>query len=125
LSLSMMPGCTSGRLVCMTTSARRADYYLSVRSPMPVAQLQEQFPPVQGRQSRSCQKHRQFIAGGRSSDAAASCAGSHSTAPGKPVFQPRCLPSSGDEMLQSGTCMFYVPGMLGEPELELFAVLRT
>ena len=23
------------------------------------------------------------------------------------------------EMLQSGTCMFYVPGMLGEPELEL------
>ena len=29
------------------------------------------------------------------------------------------------EMLQSGTCMFYVPGMLGEPELELFAVLRT
>ncbi|AVJ80070.1 hypothetical protein CSC02_1626 [Enterobacter hormaechei subsp. hoffmannii] len=29
------------------------------------------------------------------------------------------------EMLQGGTCMFYVPGMLGEPELELFAVLRT
>ncbi|MCP6059079.1 type VI secretion system baseplate subunit TssK, partial [Klebsiella pneumoniae] len=29
------------------------------------------------------------------------------------------------EMFQSGTCMFYVPGMLAEPELELFAVLRT
>ncbi len=29
------------------------------------------------------------------------------------------------EMLQSGSCLFYVPGMLGEPELELFAVLRT
>lgn len=29
------------------------------------------------------------------------------------------------DMLESGNCMFYVPGMLGEPELELFAVLRT
>lgn len=29
------------------------------------------------------------------------------------------------DMLESGCCMFYVPGMLGEPELELFAVLRT
>lgn len=28
-------------------------------------------------------------------------------------------PPLATEMLQSGTCMFYVPGMLGEPELEL------
>jgi type VI secretion system protein ImpJ len=44
IELSMMPGFTSGRLVCMTRLREGADYYLSVRSPMPVAQLQEQFP---------------------------------------------------------------------------------
>jgi hypothetical protein len=42
----------------------------------------------------------------------------------KTSISPRCVPS-GAEMLESGTCMFYTPGMLGEPELELFAVLRT
>ncbi|MNR58988.1 hypothetical protein D3C85_1801340 [compost metagenome] len=28
-------------------------------------------------------------------------------------------------MLDSGHCVFYTPGTLGEPELELFVVLRT
>jgi type VI secretion system protein ImpJ len=28
-------------------------------------------------------------------------------------------------MFESGSCMFYVPGTLGDPELELFAVLRS
>jgi type VI secretion system protein ImpJ len=32
---------------------------------------------------------------------------------------------AAQEMLESGSCMFYTPGTLGEPELELFAVLRT
>ncbi len=28
-------------------------------------------------------------------------------------------------MLLEGSCVFYVPGLLGDPELELFAVLRS
>jgi type VI secretion system protein ImpJ len=103
-----------------------ADYYLSVRSPMPVAQLQEQFP-------RQCKvgspDHVRGIV--------------NSSRVGVPLTPLRHVPAAiplrlenqyfsldvshalGAEMLQSGTCMFYVPGMLGEPELELFAVLRT
>lgn len=103
-----------------------ADYYLSVRSPMPVAQLQEQFP-------------RQCKAG--SPDHVRSIV--NSSRVGIPLTPLRHVPAAiplrlenqyfsldvshplAIEMLQSGTCMFYVPGMLGEPELELFAVLRT
>jgi len=103
-----------------------ADYYLSVRSPMPVAQLQEQFP-------RQCKvgspDHVRGIV--------------NSSRVGVPLTPLRHVPAAiplrlenqyfsldvshplAAEMLQSGTCMFYVPGMLGEPELELFAVLRT
>jgi type VI secretion system protein ImpJ len=103
-----------------------ADYYLSVRSPMPVAQLQEQFP-------------RQCKAG--SPDYVRGIV--NSSRVGVPLTPLRHVPAAiplrlenqyfsldvthplAAEMLQSGTCMFYVPGMLGEPELELFAVLRT
>ncbi|WP_425009881.1 type VI secretion system baseplate subunit TssK [Pantoea agglomerans] len=103
-----------------------ADYYLSVRSPMPVAQLQEQFP-------RQCKvgspDHVRGIV--------------NSSRVGVPLTPLRHVPAAiplrlenqyfsldvshplATEMLQGGTCMFYVPGMLGEPELELFAVLRT
>ncbi|MEJ8322505.1 type VI secretion system baseplate subunit TssK [Kosakonia sacchari] len=103
-----------------------ADYYLSVRSPMPVAQLQEQFP-------RQCKvgspDHVRGIV--------------NSSRIGVPLTPLRHVPAAiplrlenqyfsldishplAVEMLQSGCCMFYVPGMLGEPELELFAVLRT
>ena len=103
-----------------------ADYYLSVRSPLPVAQLQEQFP-------RQCKvgspDHVRGIV--------------NSSRVGVPLTPLRHVPAAiplrlenqyfsldlshplATEMLQSGTCMFYVPGMLGEPELELFAVLRT
>ncbi|HEX4503765.1 MAG TPA: type VI secretion system baseplate subunit TssK [Scandinavium sp.] len=103
-----------------------ADYYLSVRSPMPVAQLQEQFP-------RQCKvgspDHVRGIV--------------NSSKLGVPLKPLRHVPAAiplrlenqyfsldvshplAAEMLQSGSCMFYVPGMLGEPELELFAVLRT
>ena len=42
--------------------------------------------------------------------AIASCAGGDPAASGKSVFQPRCVPPLATEMLQSGTCMFYVPG---------------
>lgn len=103
-----------------------ADYYLSVRSPMPAAQLQEQFP-------RQCKvgspDHVRGIV--------------NSSKLGVPLTPLRHVPAAiplrlenqyfsldvshplATEMLQSGSCMFYVPGMLGEPELELFAVLRT
>lgn len=103
-----------------------ADYYLSVRSPMPVAQLQEQFP-------RQCKVG--------SPDHVRSIV--NSSRVGVPLTPLRHVPAAiplrlenqyfsldvthplAAEMLQSGCCMFYVPGMLGEPELELFAVLRT
>lgn len=103
-----------------------ADYYLSVRSSLSAAQLQEQFP-------RQCKvgspDHVRGIV--------------NSSRIGVPLTPLRHVPAAvplrlenqyfsldvthplATEMLHSGTCMFYVPGMLGELELELFAVLRT
>ncbi|MNV23534.1 hypothetical protein D3C71_1145480 [compost metagenome] len=93
---------------------------------MPVAQLQEQFP-------RQCKVG--------SPDHVRSIV--NSSRVGVPLTPLRHVPAAiplrlenqyfsldvshplATEMLQGGTCMFYVPGMLGEPELELFAVLRT
>ncbi len=103
-----------------------ADFYLSVRSPLPVAQLQEQFP----RQCKIGSPH--YV-----TDLVNS---SQQGIPLKPLRHvPAAIPlrlenqyfaldlshPAAREMLSSGSCMFYVPGMLGEPELELFAVLRT
>lgn len=103
-----------------------ADYYLSVRSPLPAAQLQEQLP-LQCRVG--------------SPDYVMSIV--NSSQRGIPLKPLRHVPAAiplrlenqyfaldlthpvAAEMLESGSCMFYVPGMLGEPELELFAVLRT
>lgn len=103
-----------------------ADYYLSVRSHIPVAQLQEQFP-------------RQCKAG--SPDYVTSLV--NASRQGIPLKALRHVPAAiplrlenqyfsldlshpaAQEMLQSGSCMFYTPGTLGEPELELYAVLRT
>lgn len=103
-----------------------ADYYLSVRSSMSGVQLQEQFP-------RQCKVG--------SPDHVRSIV--NSSRVGVPLMPLRHVPAAiplrlenqyfsldvshplAIEMLQSGTCMFYVPGMLCEPELELFAVLRT
>lgn len=103
-----------------------ADYYLSVRSPLPAAQLQEQFP-------RQCKVG--------SPDYVTSLVNtSRQGIPLKPLSHvPAAIPlrlenqyfsldlahPAAQEMLASGSCMFYVPGTLGEPELELFAVLRT
>ncbi|KNC11113.1 type VI secretion protein [Klebsiella sp. RIT-PI-d] len=103
-----------------------ADYYLSVRSAATVAQLQEQFP-------RQCKVG--------SPDHVRSIV--NSSRIGVPLIPLRHVPAAiplrlenqyfsldisdpvAIDMLESGNCMFYVPGMLGEPELELFAVLRT
>ena len=103
-----------------------ADYYLSVRSPLSAARLQEQVP-------RQCKVG--------SPDHVRSIV--NSSRVGVPLVPLRHVPAAiplrlenqyfsldvshplALDMLQSGICMFYVPGMLGEPELELFAVLRT
>lgn len=103
-----------------------ADYYLSVRSPIPVAQLQEQFP-------QQCRVG--------SPDFVTSLV--NASRQGIPLKALRHVPAAiplrlenqyfsldlshpaAKEMLESGSCMFYTPGMLGEPELELYAVLRT
>lgn len=103
-----------------------ADFYLSVRSQIPVAQLQEQFP-------------RQCKAG--SPDYVTSLVNaSRQGIPLKPLRHvPAAIPlrlenqyfsldlshPAARKMLESGNCMFYTPGTLGEPELELYAVLRT
>ncbi|MDN8541642.1 type VI secretion system baseplate subunit TssK [Erwinia sp. BC051422] len=103
-----------------------ADFYLSVRSPLPAAQLQEQFP-------RQCKVGSPDYVTGLVN-------ASQQGIPLKPLHHvPAAIPlrlenqyfaldlshPAAAEMLASGNCMFYVPGMLGEPELELFAVLRT
>ncbi|MTD29070.1 type VI secretion system baseplate subunit TssK [Erwinia sorbitola] len=103
-----------------------ADFYLSVRSSLPAAQLQEQFP-------RQCKVGSPDHINGLV----------NSSLHGIPLKPLRHVPAAiplrlenqyfsldlshpaAAEMLASGSCMFYVPGMLGEPELELFAVLRT
>lgn len=103
-----------------------ADFYLSVRSPLPAAQLQEQFP-------RQCKVGSPDYVTGLV----------NSSRQGIPLQPLRHIPAAiplrlenqyfaldlshpaAREMLENGSCMFYVPGMLGEPELELFAVLRT
>ena len=103
-----------------------ADYYLSVRSLIPVAQLQEQFP-------LQCKVG--------SPDFVTSLV--NTSRQGIPLRPLRHVPAAiplrlenqyfsldlshpaAQEMLESGNCMFYTPGMLGEPELELYAVLRT
>ena len=103
-----------------------ADYYLSVRSHMPMAQLQEQFP-------RQCKV-------GSPDYVTSLVNASRQGIPLKPLRHvPAAIPlrlenqyfsldlthPAAQEMLESGSCMFYTPGTLGEPELELFAVLRT
>ncbi|MFD1804708.1 type VI secretion system baseplate subunit TssK [Mixta tenebrionis] len=103
-----------------------ADYYLSVRSPLPVAQLQEQFP-------RQCKV-------GSPDYVTSLVNASRQGIPLRPLRHvPAAIPlrlenqyfsldlshPAAQEMLESGSCMFYTPGTLGEPELELYAVLRT
>lgn len=103
-----------------------ADYYLSVRSSQPVAQLLEQFP-------RQCKV-------GSPDYVTSLVNASRQGIPLKPLSHvPAAIPlrlenqyfsldlshPAAREMLESGNCMFYTPGTLGEPELELYAVLRT
>lgn len=103
-----------------------ADFYLSVRSGLPAAQLQSQFP-------RLCK-----IGAPDDVDRLVNAA-----LDGVPLLSlshvPAAIPlrlenqyfaldlkhAKGQAMLAAGTCVFYVPGTLTDVKLELFAVLRT
>lgn len=103
-----------------------ADFYLSVRSTLPVAQLLELFP--QQCKVGSPDEVDRVVNGSR---------------PGVPLramsHVPAAIPlrlenqyftldmahPAAQAMLAEGSCVFYVSGLLGEPELELWAVLRS
>ena len=103
-----------------------ADFYLSVRSALPVAQLLELFP-------QQCKV-------GSPDEVDRVVNGSQ---PGVPLramsHVPAAIPlrlenqyfsldmahPAAQAMLAEGSCVFYVSGLLGEPDLELWAVLRS
>ena len=103
-----------------------ADFYLSVRSALPVAQLLEQFP-LQCKAGSPDEVDRVV----------------NGSQPGIPLramsHVPAAIPlrlenqyftldmahPAARAMLLEGSCVFYVPGLLGAPELELYAVLRS
>ncbi|MGQ6547518.1 type VI secretion system baseplate subunit TssK [Serratia sp. JSRIV001] len=102
------------------------DLYLSVRSSLPAAQLQSQFP--------------QLCKVGASDDVGKVVNVSLSGIPLCPLSHvPAAMPlrlenqyfsldlnhPAAKQMMASGTCVFYVPGTLGDIQLELFAVLRA
>jgi len=103
-----------------------ADFYLSVRSALPAAQLLEQFP-------LQCKA-------GSPDEVDRVVNGSHPGIPLKAMSHvPAAIPlrlenqyftldmthPAAQMMLAEGRCVFYVPGLLGDPELELYAVLRS
>ncbi|EIW9476510.1 type VI secretion system baseplate subunit TssK [Klebsiella aerogenes] len=103
-----------------------ADFYLSVRSALPAAQLLEQFP--------------QQCKAGSPDEVDRVVNGSQPGIPLKAMSHvPAAIPlrlenqyftldmthPAAQAMLAEGSCVFYVPGLLGDPELELYAVLRS
>jgi len=103
-----------------------ADFYLSIRSSLPVAQLLEQV--------------RKLCKTGSPDEVDRIVNNSENGIPLKAMTHvPAAIPlrlenqyftldmthPSAQAMLAEGHCVFYVPGGMGEPELELFAVLRT
>ncbi|KFK91922.1 MULTISPECIES: type VI secretion system baseplate subunit TssK [unclassified Serratia (in: enterobacteria)] len=102
------------------------DFYLSVRSSLPAAQLQTQFP--------------QLCKVGAPDDVGKVVNIALSGIPLRPLSHvPAAIPlrlenqyfaldlnnPAAQQMLEAGTCVFYVPGTLGDIQLELFAVLRS
>ncbi|MFC0227884.1 type VI secretion system baseplate subunit TssK [Serratia aquatilis] len=102
------------------------DLYLSVRSPLPAAQLQTQFP--------------QLCKVGAPDDVGNVVNVALSGVPLLPLSHvPAAIPlrlenqyfaldlshPAAQSMMASGACAFYVPGTLGDIQLELFAVLRA
>lgn len=103
-----------------------ADLYLSVRSDIPAWQIADRFP--------------ELCKAGSPDDVNAFSMVALSGIPLIAVTRvPAALPvrlenqyfaldmesKAAKEMLEQGVCMFYVPSLLGELELELFAVLRS
>lgn len=103
-----------------------ADFYLSVRSTLPAHQLQSQFPLL-------CKA-------GSPDDVADIVNVALNGVPLKPLSHvPAAIPMRLENqyfalelthpaavaMLNAGSCAFYVPGTLGDIQLELFAVLRS
>jgi type VI secretion system protein ImpJ len=102
------------------------DFYLSVRSPLSSAQLQTQFPPL-------CKV-------GAPDDVGNVVNVALSGIPLTPLSHvPAAIPlrlenqyfsldlnhPAAKPMMEAGACVFYVPGTLGDIQLELFAVLRA
>lgn len=103
-----------------------ADFYLSVRCRLPALQVQEQFP-------RLCKV-------GAPDDVDQLLNAALDGVPLQPLGQvPAAIPlrlenqyfaldlahAHGQAMLAAGACALYVPSTFAEPELQLFAVLRT
>ncbi len=109
---SMMSGCTSGGRVAMPGCGKGR---LPVGSFVgPVAQLQEQFPRQCKVGSPDHQSHRQ-LADGVPLTHCVMCGGDPATS-GKSVFQPRCVPPSGNgNAAEWHLCLR--PGMLSELNL--------
>lgn len=102
------------------------DFYLSVRSTLPVAQLLEQFP--QQCKVGSPDEVGEVINASRQGIPLRSLSHVPAAIPLRLENQYFALDMThpaAHSMLAAGSCVFYVPGTLGEPELELYAVLRT
>ncbi|WP_105628118.1 type VI secretion system baseplate subunit TssK [Cronobacter malonaticus] len=102
------------------------DFYLSVRSTLPVAQLLEQFP--QQCKVGSPDEVGEVINASRQGIPLRSLSHVPAAIPLRlenQYFALNMTHPAAHSMLVAGSCVFYVPGTLGEPELELYAVLRT
>jgi len=103
-----------------------ADFYLSVRSSQPAAQIQNQFPQLCKVGSPDEVDHLVNVA----LDGVPLVPLSHVPAAipvrlGNQYFALDLNHPKGRAMLASGTCALYVPGTLGDVQLDLFAVLRS
>lgn len=103
-----------------------ADFYLSVRSSLPASQLLEQFPAWC---RTGCPAEVDRIV--NSSERGIPLKAMNHVPAAIPLrlenqyFTLDMTHPAAQTMLAEGHCVFYVPGGLGEPELELFAVLRS
>ena len=103
-----------------------ADFYLSVRSSLPASQLLEQFPILC---RTGCPEEVDRIV--NSSERGVPLKAMTHVPAAVPLrlenhyFTLDMTHPAAHTMLAEGHCVFYVPGQLGDPELELFAVLRS
>ncbi|WP_447748183.1 type VI secretion system baseplate subunit TssK [Pseudomonas nicosulfuronedens] len=103
-----------------------ADFYLSVRSSLPAAQIQSQFPRLCKVGAPDDVDHLVNVA----LDGVPLVPLSHVPAAipmrlGNQYFAFDLAHPKARAMLSSGICALYVPGTLGEVQLDLFAVLRS